>query len=416
MSTPSRDLRRSFTGPVHRPGDAGYDRERATWSGHIDQRPALVAEATSAADVRAALLIARQHGLRFAVQGTGHGTHVPCDGGLLVKTGRLRGVLVDPARRIARVGAGATWGDVVAAAAPFGLAPLAGSSPTVGVAGFTLGGGVGWLARRFGFAADSLVAAEVVAADGELVRTDADRHPDLFWGLRGGGGNLAVVTALELRLFPLRSVVAGTIAFAAERAADVLATFRDGADRPDALSATVVLQRDAATIRALYAGPVEQAREPFGPLLHAGGAPVAVDLRECAFADAALGGTAPRHFELLEELPVEAILAAASIADAVEVRQWGGAMEAAGAGAGPVGHRHVPWSVTIDGSAEAAARVRPHATGGSFLNFLADQSRTGAAYTRADLLGLRAVKQAWDPDNVLGLTHNIAPAVARAAA
>jgi FAD/FMN-containing dehydrogenase len=415
MTTAASDLRRTFQGAVHLPGDPGYDRERATWSGRIDPRPAIVAEAASAADVRAAVVVAREHGLPFAVQSTGHGTHVPCDGGLLLKTGRLRGVFVDPDRRVARVGAGVTVGEVVAAAAPLGLVPVAGSAMSVGVAGFTLGGGVGPLSRALGFAADSLVAAEVVTADGRMLRVDAWHHADLHWALRGGGGNFAVVTSLELQLHPVASVVAASAGFAPERAGAILEALRDGADaRPNALSATVVLQRDEVVIKAVHAGDTDAALASLAPLLRAGGTAQREDLRRCRFADVSLGGTAPRHFELLPDLPVDAVLAAAELADAIEVRQWGGAM--ARTDGGPVGHRHVPWSTTIDGPDAAAARLRPHATGGSFLNFLGDPAATDRAYTDADLARLREIKQAWDPDNVLGRTHNIAPHAARLAA
>jgi FAD/FMN-containing dehydrogenase len=416
MTTAVSGLRRSLRGAVHLPGEPGYDRERATWGGKLDQRPAIVAEAASAADVSAALVFAREHGLPFAVQSTGHGTHVACDGGLLLKTGRLRGVFVDPDRRVARVGAGVTMGEVVAAAAPLGLAPIAGSAMSVGVAGFTLGGGVGWLSRAYGFAADSVLAAEVVTAGGRRLRVDARRHPDLFWALRGGGGNFAVVTALELRLHPVSAVLAGSVTFAPERAAAILGAYRDGADaRPDALSLNVVLTRDEVVVKLVHAGDTEDAVRALAPLLRAGGMPRHRELRRCHFADVSLGGTAPSHFELLSELPVDALVEAAAVADAVEIRQWGGAMSCAGGG--PVGHRHVPWSATIDGPQAAAERLRPHATGGSFLNFQHDTARTHLAYTGADLARLRAVKQAWDPDNVLGRTHNIAPhAAARAAA
>ena len=139
------DLRHALRGHVHLPGSDSYDSERATWSGRIDPRPAIVAEALTPADVRAAILTAQEHDLPFAVQATGHGTLVPSDGGLLLKTSRMAEVLVDPARQTARVGPGARWGDVIAAAAPFGLAPLSGTSATVGVTGYTLGGGFGWL-------------------------------------------------------------------------------------------------------------------------------------------------------------------------------------------------------------------------------------------------------------------------------
>src|SRR3954470_23774203 len=162
----ARRLRRTLHGPLHRPGDAAYDVLRRPHSPALDPRPVLVVEAYGAADVRAAIVAAREYGLPFAVQGTGHGTHVPCDGGVLVGTGAMATVLVDPDRRIAHVGAGARWPDVLAPAAPFGLAPLSGSNPSVGVAGYTLGGGLGWLGRRHGVAADRLRRARGGTAQG----------------------------------------------------------------------------------------------------------------------------------------------------------------------------------------------------------------------------------------------------------
>src|SRR4051794_1667166 len=222
-----RRLRRSFAGSVLVPGDDRYDAARRPWRPGLDPRPVMVAEAQDAADVRAAIVTAREHDLPVAVQATGHGTIVPSDGGVLIKTSRMAGVLVDPGRRIARAGPGARWRDVIAAAAPFGLAPLSGTAPSVGVAGYTLGGGVGWLSRRYGFAADSLVRAEVVTADGRVRTASADRHPDLFWALRGGSGNFGVVTSLEFRLYPVAQVYAGTAYFPIGRAGETLARFRD---------------------------------------------------------------------------------------------------------------------------------------------------------------------------------------------
>jgi FAD/FMN-containing dehydrogenase len=412
MSFPVTDL----SGVVHRPGSAGYERERATFGGRVDQRPALVVAAQSPRDVRAALLLARRRRLPFAVQSTGHGTSVPADGAVLLKTGALRGILVDPDRRVARVGAGATNGELVAAAAPLGLTAVTGSHASVGVAGFTLGGGVGFLSRAYGFAADNLVAADVVTTAGEHLRVDADSHPDLLWALRGGGGGFAVVTALEVRLHPVRTVLAGTATFAPERARGVLAALRDGAaTRPDALTATVVVGPEAVTVKAVHAGDEREGRAALAPLLAAGGTPerVAFDVMPVAAVD--LGGTPPRHFELLEDLPIDAIVQAAQHARAVEVRPWGGAM-ARGAGRGPVGHRDVPWSVTIDGPELAAVRVRPYAHGGTFLNFAGDPARTAAAYTPADLAKLRALKRTWDPDALLGPAHTTPQAAGRTAA
>jgi FAD/FMN-containing dehydrogenase len=419
----SRHLRPAFRGPLHLPGEAAYDAQRATWSGSIDPRPAVVAEASTPSDVRAAVLIARDHGLPFAVQATGHGTHVPADGGLLLKTSQMAEVLVDTGRRIARVGPGALWGDVIAAAAPCGLAPVTGSSPSVGVTGFTLGGGVGWLSRKLGFAADNLLRVDIVTADGRLRRASAHENADLFWAVRGGGGNFGVVTALELRLHPVTHVYAGTVTFPIARAAETLARFRDwAASQPDELTTALVLTKRSLLVRAAYVGEPDAAERALRPLWQAAGRPITSDLRPMGYAETAtLGGTAPRHFELFADLP-DAVLAAAidavtredASANAVEVRHWGGAMARPGADAGPVGHRDVPFSITVDGPAEAAAPLARHATGGSFLNFLHDPARTHTAYTAEDYRRLREIKRAHDPGNVFALNLNIPPATAAA--
>jgi len=411
-----RDLRNAFRGQVHLPGSDTYDSERATWAGRIDPRPAIVAEALTPADVRTAVLTAQLHDLPFAVQATGHGTLVPSDGGLLLKTSQMAEVLVDPDRRTARVGPGACWADVIAAAAPLGLAPVSGSSMSVGVAGYTLGGGFGWLSRQHGFAADNLLRADVVTAEGRLVTATADRNADLFWALRGGGANFGVVTALEFQLHPVASVYAGTARFGVERAADVLARYRERAgSQPDELNVSVVLSQDALAIRGLYAGSADDGRRALAPLWEAAGAPVADDWRVMGFADTgSIGGTAPRQFDLFEALPDDVIAAvvgaARGAANAVEVRHWGGAIARPRPDAGPAGHRDLPFSITVDGPPEAADGLAPYATGDSFLNFLGDPRRTHTAYTAANWERLRELKRAYDPNNVFGLTHNIAPA------
>ena len=192
-------------------------------------------------------------------------------------------VLVDPDRRIARVGPGAVWGDVIAAAAPCGLAPVTGSSPDVGVTGFTLGGGVGWLSRKLGFAADNLLRVNIVTADGRLVRASAHDNADLFWAVRGGGGNFGVVTALEFRLHPVSRVYAGTATFPIARAAETLARYRDWAPtQPDELTTTLVLTHDTLTVRAAYIGEPAAAERALQPLWQATGAPLTSDLRPMA--------------------------------------------------------------------------------------------------------------------------------------
>lgn len=419
-----RQLRRTFRGPVHLPGSDAYDAARSNWSGTLDAHPAIVAEADGAADVRAALLAAREHGLAFAVQGTGHGTAVPADGALLLKTGRMDAVMIDPEWEIARVGAGARWADVIAAAAPYGLAPTAGDAPSVGVAGFTLGGGVGWLARKYGLAADNLLRAEAVTAAGRHVAASATRHSDLFWALRGGGANFAAVTALELRLHRLPRVHAGVTYFPLERAAATLSSYRTWAlTQPRELTTAIVLSSASPQsgvagpvmeVRALYAGDARDAERALRSLHAVTGEPIAGGCATMPYGGAAVGGIAPRCFELLADLPDAAIAAAVELvgsergpARAVEFRCWDGAIADAGPDAGPAGHRHVPFAVKVDGPPEAVAPLARHATGGSFLNFLQDQSRTRDAYTPQNWESLLQLKRALDPAGVFGHTHAI---------
>src|SRR6516162_4565739 len=209
--------------------DPGWDEARRAWNLAVDQRPAAIARPASAQDVVAAVGYARRHGLRVAAQGTGHnaGPLGPLGDTVLVKTQRMRHVSIDPAARTARAQAGAVWADVVGPAAGHGLAALAGSSPDVGIVGYTLGGGMGWLGRAYGLSASNVESFEAVTADGRLVRADAGTEPDLFWALRGGGGSFGVVTAIELRLFPVTEVYAGQLWWPAESASQVLQAWRD---------------------------------------------------------------------------------------------------------------------------------------------------------------------------------------------
>jgi FAD/FMN-containing dehydrogenase len=361
----------------------------------------------------------------------------------------MAAVEVDPERQVARVGGGALWSDVIAAAAPYGLAPLSGTSATVSVAGYTLGGGAGWLSRAYGFAADSLLRADVVTAAGELLTADPEQLPDLHWALRGGGGNFGVVTALEFRLFPVERVYAGMALFDVERSADTLALYREWAlEEPDESSTAVTVMRlpplpqlpetvrgrRVLVLRALYIGGAAQAEPLLAPLRAAAGEPLMDGLREMSFAElaTAMGPPPPPmasevHIDLFEQVPDAVLDVAASVdgpVTSVELRHWGGAMARPPEGAGPIGHREVPFSVVAmalapdreqlsaarAGLDEVAAALEPHATGGSFLNFLADPAKTATAYTPEDYRRLTAVKQDYDPENVFAAQHNIPPA------
>jgi FAD/FMN-containing dehydrogenase len=401
-----------FNGTVHRPGDAGYDDARRSVIPTVDSRPAVIAKAYSRTDVQAAVRVAKEYGVPVAVQATGHGTRVPADDGVLIKTTQMATVLVDPERRVAKVGPGARWGAVLDAARQFGLAPLSGSHRDVGVTGYTLGGGVGWLARKYGFAADSVIRAEVVTADGRHLTASAEQHPDLFWAIRGGTGNFGIVTSLEFRLYPVRQVYAGTVYYGIDRAAAILRRYRDWtATIPNELSTAVVLtnvpgtEQRAVAIKVMYAGPQDVAEHLLKPLFATAGRRLAGELTTIEYADAAMGGTPARHLDFLDTLTDDVIDTVTNLEDAtVELRHWAGAMANPGAGAGPVGHREATYSLIID--REVADLP---ASGRTFVNFLGDPGRAETAYDAKDLQRLRAVKRAYDPANFFHLNANIRP-------
>ena len=236
-------LRAQLAGDVVTPEDDGWDEARLAWNLAVDQRPAAVALPESAADVAAIVRFAREQGLRIAPQGTGHNAAAlsaaagSLEDAILVKTVRMRGVAIDAGARTARAEAGVLWIEVVEAAAEHGLAALAGSSPDVGVVGYTLGGGLSWLARKHGIGANQVTAIELVTGDGRFLRVDADTEPDLFWALRGGGGSFGVVTAIEFNLFPITEVYAGVLWYPVDRAAEVLNEWRAWTDgQPDEMT------------------------------------------------------------------------------------------------------------------------------------------------------------------------------------
>ncbi|GAB2685866.1 FAD-binding oxidoreductase [Kribbella swartbergensis] len=399
-----------FNGAVRLPGEAEYDVQRKSVIPTVDSRPLVVAEAYSRTDVQAAVRTAREYGVPIAVQATGHGTRVPADGGILLKTTPMTSVLIDPERRIAKVGPGARCGAVIDAAGQFGLAPLSGSHRDVGVTGYTLGGGVGWLARKYGFAADSVIRAEIVTADGRFVTASAEHHPDLFWAIRGGTGNFGIVTSLEFRLYPVRQVHAGIVYYGIDHAGAILRRYRDWtATIPNELSTAVVLTklddgRRAVAIKVMYAGEADVAEHLLKPLFEVAGQRLAGELATIEYGAAAMGGTPARHLDFLDELTDELIDVLADQDATVEIRHWAGAMAHPGPGAGPVGHRTATYSLIVDREMPTLPN-----SGRTFVNFLGDPGRADTAYAPDDLRRLREVKRAYDPANLFRLNANIRP-------
>jgi FAD/FMN-containing dehydrogenase len=453
LAASARDLAGQACGRVVLPGDPGYDTARTGWNRTVDSRPTVVVEATGVDDVLAAVRVTRRRGVDLALQATGHGTLVPADGRVLLTTTAMGRVHVDPERRVARVDPGTTWHQVNAATTRYGLGSLAGRCGTVGVTGYTVGGGAGWLARTHGYAADSVVSADVVLADGRLVTADHDRHPDLFWAIRGGSGNFGIVTSLTFRLYPAAQVWGGMSFYPAEVAHEVLAAYRDWTtDEPPGMNTAVLLMhlppapwapeplrgRRVVAVRVLTLEDEATARRRVAPLLRAAGAPLhdGFAVRDFDAASRATnGGDAPpmphrQLVHLFDELPDD--LLDALVRDGfgpqspfafVELRHWRGAMAEPGADAGPAGHRDTPWSVMAvapyPGPDRAATDARVddldrtlarRATGGSFLTLLTEPDRTDTAFTPANLARLREIKRAYDPDCFFTPSHTIRPA------
>src|SRR5215475_10576045 len=264
----------SLRGPLLRPGDAGYDDARKVWNGMIDRHPALIARCAGAADVITAVNFVRAHHLLVSVRGGGHnvpGTAV-CQGGLMIDLAGMRSVHVDPVRRTARAEGGATWGDFDRETQVFGLATTGGAISDTGIAGLTLGGGLGWLAGKYGLTCDNLLSADVVTAEGQLLTASATEHADLFWGLRGGGGNFGVVTSFEYQLHPVGPVLAGLVLYPFTKAKEALTFYRDFATAiPDEVNTVggLLTSPDGVPVVAIavcYTGSLEAGEQVLRPL------------------------------------------------------------------------------------------------------------------------------------------------------
>jgi FAD/FMN-containing dehydrogenase len=449
-------LRDRFRGELLRPADADYGSARRLWNATIDKRPALIARCSSTADIVAALAFARDEGLVLAVRGGGHnvaGTAV-CDGGLVLDLSRLKSIRVDPDARTVRIRPGVTNGDLDRETQSHGLATTSGIASTTGVTGLTLGGGLGWLMRRYGLACDNLLSADVVTADGACITATAQTHADLFWALRGGGGNFGVVTSFEYRLHPVGpTVVAGPVFYPAERAREVLRLYRDfAAGAPDALTTIINLRhapaapwlppelhgRAVVAIMACHAGPIDEALQAVRPLKSFG--PPLLDLlepRPYAMHQQMYDGAVPpglryywksHYFNALSDALIDVLAEHAwrdrSARSYTLLPLMGGAVSRVAESATAFAGRAVEHAININAvwtapeeddehvewARQFFAATEPHACGGVYVNFLGveGEERVRAAYG-ANYERLAQVKQRYDPTNFFRVNQNIRP-------
>ncbi|WP_407114184.1 FAD-binding oxidoreductase [Bradyrhizobium sp. LMG 9283] len=453
-------FRQTLRGSVCLAEEPGYDEARTIWNAMIDRHPGAVVRCRGTADIIRAVRLAREHGLLVAVRGGGHNIagNAVCDGGLLIDLSLMRSVRVDPFHRTARVDPGATLGDFDKEAQAFGLATPLGINSTTGVAGLTLGGGFGWLSRKFGLAVDNLISADVVTAEGELVRANIAEKTDLFWALRGGGANFGVVSSFEFRLHPVGPMVlAGLIVHPFARARELLAGYRDvAAHAPDELTVWVVLRQapplpflpaevhgnEIVAFAVCYAGDENEGKRALEPL-RALGQPIADVIGMQPFAawqtafdplltPGAYNYWKSHNFVELNDSLLDTLVSHTTSLPTGEceifIGQLGGATSRVAVDATVFPHReakfvmnvHTRWrdradeQHSIDWARKLFKEAAPHATGGVYVNFMPEDEtdRVAGAYG-PNYARLAALKAKYDPDNLFRLNQNVRPSAAQ---
>ncbi len=451
-------LRGRLRGPLCLPGEPGYEQARTIWNAMIDRKPAAIVRAAGAADVIAAVRFAREHGLLLAVRGGGHNIagNAVCDGGLMIDLTPMKSVRVDPAARTARVEPGVTLGEFDREAQAFGLATPLGINSTTGVAGLTLGGGFGWISRKHGLTIDNLLAADVVTADGELMHASEKQNADLFWAVRGGGGNFGVVTSFEYRLHPVGpEVLSGLIVHPFPRAKELLDGFRRFvAQAPDELTCWVVLRKapplpflppevhgtEIMVLAACWCGEIAKGKKALAPL-EALGKPVANVIGPNPFAgwqtafDPLLAPGSRNYwkshdFTQLVDPVIDVLLDSVGRLPSPEceifIGHLGGAVNRVPAQATAYPHRnvefimnvHTRWSdrsqdrACIAWARELFDKAAPHATGGVYVNFMPEDEtqRVRAGAYGPNYERLAKLKAKYDPANLFRQNQNILPA------
>jgi FAD/FMN-containing dehydrogenase len=444
-------LNGSLRGPVLLQGSEGYENTRRVWNGMIDRRPAIIARCVGTADVASAVNFAREHDVLVAIRGGGHNVagNAVCDGGLMIDLSQMRSVHVDPKARRARAAGGATWGDFDAETQAFGLATTGGLISDTGVAGLTLGGGIGWLLPSYGLACDNLTSVDVVTAEGSILTASEDENDDLFWGLKGGGGNFGVATSFEFNVYPVGPILfGGMMLYPLDEAQTILRHFVDFmADAADELGALAgfTTTPDGLPVLALiavYNGPVVDGEAALAslrsfqkPLLDTFG-PAPYRKTQTLF-DA---GTPPglRYYwksSFLDSLPDDALAAVIEQAknrpssrSKIFLEFLGGAFSRVPREAAVFDHRKSPYNLLIIGSWEQAAddeinrtwaretwhSMEPYASEGVYVNYLGTEADEGSnrlaeAYGPGKFDKLVALKQKYDPTNLFRMNQNIRP-------
>jgi len=454
----ARDLRSQMRGEVIGPDDAAYDTARRVYNRMIDKRPALIARCVDVADVIAAVNYAREHSLTLAVRGGGHngGGLGTCDDGLVIDLSSMKGTHVEPAAGTVRVAGGCTWGEVDHATHAFGLATPSGIISTTGVGGLTLGGGLGYLTRAYGLSIDNLLAVDVVLADGRLVTASKDTHPDLFWAVRGGGGNFGVVTSFLFTLHPLATVYGGPMLWNMDKAEEVLRWYRDFiVQAPEVLNGFFAFltvppgppfpehlhAKPVCAIVWCYTGPADKADQVFAPIRQLFGGPALDFVGPLPYP--ALQGMFDAVYppgdqwywraDFVNELSDEAIATHIQHASSMPTMQSGmhlypinGAVHRVGSDETAFSYRDATWAeviVGVDPDPANAERIKdwtiaywtalhPYSAGGAYVNFMMDegQERVQATY-RDNYDRLLDVKSRYDPTNLFHVNQNIKPAV-----
>jgi FAD/FMN-containing dehydrogenase len=433
-------LHARLEGQVLRPGDVGYDQARSVWNAMVDHHPRLIVRCAGIGDVATAVRYARDHDLEIGVRCGGHNItgHAVPDGGLMIDLTALNRVRVDPARRLAWVQGGALLGSLDRATQAYGLATTAGNVSHTGVGGLTLGGGMGWLARRHGLTCDNVVSYELVTAAGELVRASEAENPDLYWGLRGGGGNFGIVTQFEFRLHPVGTQALSVgLEFPIEDAARVLRGWRDlslAAPRSATFEASVGAER--ARVGYVWVGDPHQGRRLLDSL-RALGRPVSTEIKELSYLELQTRDDSPQghalrrywkghYFRQLDDAAISTMVSHPSddLQPGFSLQAYGGAIAEIPDNDSAFSQRGTAfefvaaarWSdpaedhARIDAARTFANRLDRFASG-AYVNVLTDEGAAGVrrAYPAAKLARLVALKDIYDPDNAFHLNHNIAP-------